>query len=110
MDALRQWALCLIIAAVACTFVMALSPRGAMDKTIRAVAGIFVVAAICSPLADVFESGLAADAFSLFEYSDSGDEEMKEFILDSYRSEVEKRILEVANEKNVKVIKINISA
>ena len=37
-------------------------------------------------------------------------EEMEEFILDSYRSEVEKRILEVADEKNVKVIKIKISA
>ena len=50
MDAVRQWAICLIAAAAAGTFAAAVIPGGSMEKTVKAVAGIFVVVAVCSPL------------------------------------------------------------
>ncbi len=64
MDAFRQWAVCLIIAAAAGTFAMAVSPRGSMDKTIRAVVGIFVIAAVCSPLAEMKNAEFSVAAIS----------------------------------------------
>ncbi len=71
MDALRQWAICLIVAAFAGAFVTVISPRGSMDKTVRAVAGVFVVAALCSPLAEIknFDFSFAEDEISYDEES-----------------------------------------
>ncbi len=58
MDAVRQWAICLIAAAAAGTFAAAVIPGGSMEKTVKAVAGIFVVVAVCSPLAELRSHGL----------------------------------------------------
>lgn len=49
-DAFRQWATGLIICALGGTVISLLSPRGSMEKTLRAVIGIFVVSAVCTPL------------------------------------------------------------
>lgn len=110
MDALRQWALCLIIGAAAGTFVMAVSPRGAMDKTVRAVVGIFVVAAICSPLAGLLKTDFTADAFAEYEYALQNEEDMYDYMLEAYRTEVEKRILSAADEMGTEIREIFISA
>lgn len=110
MDALRQWALCLIIGATAGTFVMAISPRGSMDKTVRAVVGIFVVAAICSPLAGLPKTDFTADAFADYEFTQQSEEEMYEYMLEAYRREVENRILSAADEQGNEISEIFISA
>lgn len=111
MDALRQWALCLIIAAAAGTFVISVSPRGSMDKTVRAVVGIFVVAAICSPLADLIKSDFTVEAMADYEYeADDGAEDLQEYMLSVCREAAEEKIISAAEESGVSVEEIFINA
>lgn len=53
MDTFRQWMLCIIIAAGVGTLVCIVSPKGAIDKTIRIVVGIFIVSVICTSAAEI---------------------------------------------------------
>lgn len=110
MDALKQWALCLIIGAAAGTFVMAVSPRGLMDKTVRAVVGIFVVAAMCSPLANLLKEDISTYAFAGFESAEYGSDDMNEYTLELFRNETEKIIISAAGEHGVNVKEIYINA
>ena len=108
MNDLRQWVLCLIIAAVAGTFVMIISPRGSMDKTVRAVVGIFVVAVICAPLAELADNQLSVEAIADFDFpelSDS-DEELRESMILSLKNAVNEQVETAADEMNVKTEKI----
>ncbi len=103
MDGLRQWALCLIIGGAAGTFAMALSPKGSMDKTLRAVIGIFIVAVICAPLARLEN----ADEFlPVFAENDCADvfeetEKLNEYILSAYEETVKNEIETVAAEYGI---------
>ena len=110
MDILRQWALCLIIGAVAGTFVMAISPRGSTDKTVRAVVGIFVVAVICSPLADLINEDVSLNALAGFEYTENEDRQASKYMLEMFCKETEKIIISAADECNVAVGDICINA
>lgn len=103
MDGLRQWALCLIISAAAVAFVTIITPRGSTDKTVRAVAGIFVVSAIFTPLADISLDFTAANAA---EYADAQNGDLSDSVLDACRSAAEEAILSVADERGVTVEKI----
>lgn len=62
-DALRQWAVSLIICALGGTVISLLSPRGSMEKTLRAVIGIFVVSALCTPLMKLKKANTLLPAF-----------------------------------------------
>lgn len=52
MEAVRQWAICLLASAAVGAFACIVMPNGSLEKTVKAVSGIFVIAALCSPLAD----------------------------------------------------------
>lgn len=110
MDVFRQWALCLIIAAAAGTFVCAVSPRGTAEKTVRTVAGIFVVATVCAPLTQLektdFDIPVFADSYLV---SDSG-EYLKEHMVDSIKKSVEKQLAEIADKHSVTVSDVNVNA
>ncbi len=98
MDALRQWAVCLIVGSFAGAFVMIVSPRGSMDKTVRAVAGVFVVAALCSPLAQLKNFN-----FSFTEEDVTYDEnsflpEAEDKLAQLYANAVAQRVNEIAAE------------
>lgn len=103
MDEFRQWAICLIIAAVACTLVTVISPRGSVDKTVKAVAGVFVVAVICAPLADLPDFEFA---FTDEKTTQSYDYEAEEKIVELYGEAVSQRVAELADEKGVQVISV----
>ncbi len=103
MDGLRQWALCLIISAAAVAFVTIITPRGSTDKTVRAVAGIFVVSAIFTPLADMSFDFVAVNAA---EYADVQNNDLSDSVLDACRNAAENAILSVADEKGVTVEKV----
>lgn len=110
MDEFRQWALCLIIAAAAGTFVCAVSPRGTSDKAVRTVAGIFVVAAVCTPLTQLEKSGIDIPAFGSAEgISDCG-ESLKEYLLDSCKDAIGIRIEEIAGKHSLTVYSIKMNA
>lgn len=100
MDSFKQWALCLVIGAAAGTLVMALSPRGSTDKTVRAVVGIFIVAVIGTPFADMFRSSYAAEVFAEYDYADSGGD-MREFMLDSFCDSVKKELKKTSVELGI---------
>lgn len=102
MDSIRQWALCLIFSAAAGTLVTVISPRGSMEKTLRAVVGIFIVAAICTPLTKLSADGLTLIAFAPAEDS-AENEKLNEFILDGYKTASEKTILQVAEKRGIHV-------
>lgn len=103
MDVLRQWALSLIIAAVAGTFAMAISPRGSMDKTVRAVVGIFVVTVICSPLAEIKNSSFSLDAFAEYELETDNVAALQEQLVSACCAAVETEIIQAAQELEIAV-------
>lgn len=110
MDAFRQWTLCIIFAAAAGTFACAVSARGSTDKTLRAVVGIFIVSAICSPLSeiDIKEITLPAFADSCNIEGESG--ELDEYILSACKSAVESEIMLSASECGIEVESVLIDA
>lgn len=109
MDAFREWALCLIIAAAAGSIVCAVSPRGATDKTVRTVVGIFVVITVCVPLTNI-ES---ADSDYIFAAShavaDSG-EALNELLLENCKSAVESELKPVAEKYGITILASEMNA
>lgn len=103
MDVLRQWAVSLIIAAAAGTFAMIVSPRGSMDKTIRAVVGIFVVAVICSPLTEIKENGFSVEAFAEYDLETDNIAALREQLVSACRNAVETQINREAQELEIAV-------
>jgi len=110
MNELKQWSLCIIIGAIAGTFAMAVSPRGTMNKAVRAVTGIFIVASMCTPLMNLLETDNAISAFADSVYGEESADEMDGYIRETFQKEIEKHILSVAEIYNVKVKEIYINA
>ncbi len=106
MNELKQWALCLIVGAVSGTFAMAISPRGTMNKAVRAVTGIFIVTSMCAPLMNLLESDAAVNVFADSAYSDESADELDEYIIETFKSKIEKHILSVAETYNAEVKEI----
>ncbi len=103
MEVLRQWALSLIIASAAGTFAMVLSPRGSMDKTVRAVVGIFVVSVVCSPLAEIKDIGFSAQAFAEYELETENVQALREQLVSACRNAVEMQVKNAAQELEIEV-------
>lgn len=110
MDFLKNAALCLIAAAALGTLATVIVPRGSMDKTLRAVVGIFVVAVICSPLAEIPEAERVSEVFvNSFEASSDEifSEDMQKQMLEIIESTIISNIKETASELNVNVVSVN---
>lgn len=103
MDELRQWAMCLIISAMGCALATVISPRGSMDKTVKAVAGIFVVAAICTPLADIKDLEFS---FVNEETTQSYDYNAEEKIIGIYGDAISQRAAELASESGAEIVSV----
>lgn len=106
MDILKDWALCLIAVAAAGTLATVVVPRGSMDKTVRAVVGIFVVAVICSPLAELDGQNLFTDAFGEYEdvFSDNSyTQEMQDYMIDLMKETVNSEIKKTADELGAEI-------
>lgn len=103
MDVLRQWAVSLIIAAAAGTFAMVISPRGSMDKTVRAVVGIFVVSVICSPLAQIKDNSFSVEAVAEYELETENVAALREQLVSACRDAVETQVIQSAQELGIEV-------
>lgn len=102
--------LCIIIAAAAGTFACAVSPRGSTDKTVRTVAGIFVVAAICAPLSQLDIEKISIPAFAAsYEAEDSG-KELEEYMLSACKSAVDSEISAAAEQHGITVEAVTVDA
>lgn len=104
MEAFRQWAIGLITCGIGVTVISLLSPRGTMEKTLRAVIGVFIVSAVCVPLAGLKNAGDILPAISLDgEYS----QDLEEQMLNACKSAVGNVIKSRAKELNVTEYDVN---
>lgn len=108
MDGLKQWALCLIISAAAVTLVTVISPSGSTDKTVRAVAGIFVVSAIFTPVADISFDFSSMSAMA--EYDVEQSDNLSDSVLEACKIAAENAILSAADKRGATVKEICINA
>lgn len=96
MDFFRQWAVSLIISAAAVTVVLIITPRGSTDKTVKAVASIFVISVIFTPLTHT-----EIDFPTLEAAADYGDEiysDLNDSMLEACRNAVENALTRKAAE------------
>ncbi|MEE1138365.1 MAG: hypothetical protein U0M02_07795 [Acutalibacteraceae bacterium] len=112
MDFFRQWAVSLIISAAAVTVVIILTPRGSTDKTVKAVASIFVISVIFAPFAHT-----EIDFPTLEAAADYGDEiysDLNDSMLEACRNAVENALTRKAAEMRAVLedicINVNIDA
>ncbi len=95
-EAFRQWCLCVVAASAAATFVTVIMPKGSMEKTVRAVIGIFVVSVICSPLAKFDKSDFLVEAFADCDYEHANMQELRECMVSSCKTAIDSDIREAA--------------
>ncbi len=110
MDFIKNTVLCLIAAASVGTVAMVLVPRGAMDKTLRAVIGIFVVAVVCSPLSELQNGNLTVNAFADFEESNfnkSYSEDMNSALINTFRTALDYSLNEIAAELKIEIASVD---
>ena len=110
MDFIKNTVLCLIAAAAVGTVAMVLVPRGAMDKTLRAVIGIFVVAVVCSPLSELQNGNLTVNAFADFEESNfnkSYSEDMNSALINTFRTALDYSLNEIAAELKIEIASVD---
>ena len=98
MDAFKEWALSLIIAGMAGTLISLLSPRGTMEKTLRAVIGVFIVSAVVSPLSQILKEKSFLPTFAFENVISQADNSISEHMLDVCKSTVGTVISETADE------------
>lgn len=110
MDVLKQWTLCIIVAAAAGTFACAVSPRGSVEKTVRTVAGIFVIFSVCAPLSQLADAEFAEYAFAASYDANGSDTALKEQMLESCKKAAEESLASVAEKHGVTLVGIGITA
>lgn len=101
MDALKSWAVSVIISALAGTVVSLLMPKGSMEKTMRSVIGVFMVAAVCLPLAQINIENEAQAVFSASGFEENNAQEIQAFLASEYESTVKEVICSAAKETGV---------
>ncbi|MBQ8763641.1 MAG: stage III sporulation protein AF [Clostridia bacterium] len=109
MDMLKEWALCLMAAAAAGTLAVVIVPRGSMDKTVRAVVGIFVVAVICAPLSEIENFDFSVEAFANYgevPFDNTHIDDMNLQMINICKKAVEEQIKKTADEQNVTAISV----
>ncbi len=108
MDFFRQWAVSLIVSAAAVTVVIILTPRGSTDKTVKAVASIFVISVIFTPFTQ-----MEIDFPTLEAAADYDDEiycDLNDSMLEACRNAVESNLTRKASEMNATIDEISINA
>ena len=100
MDFLRQWAIGLIICGIGATVISLISPRGTMEKTLRAVIGIFIVSAVCMPLQKLKKADEVLPAFS-FDGEAYFNQNLEKQMLEACRETVGKVIDKTAKDMNI---------
>lgn len=110
MGYIRDVAFCLIFAAAAGTLVTVIVPRGSMDKTVRAVVGIFVVAVICSPLTGLDKPKMILDAFAVSDEADvenSYTENTREYMTKALKENITLQIKEIVSGFGADTLSVN---
>ena len=85
-----------------------ITPRGSTDKTVRAVAGIFVVSAVFAPFADI--SFDLNEVSATVEYADIQSNDLSDSVLDACRNAAENAVVSEAEQRGITVNEICIDA
>lgn len=72
-----------------------------MEKTVRAVVGIFVVSVICAPLAKFDKSDFSVEAFADYDYEHGNVQELHECMVSACKTAIENDIREAAEDFGV---------
>ena len=107
METFKEWAICLVVAGFAGTLVSLLSPSGTMEKTLRAVIGIFLVSSVVSPLARLAKEEKLIPAFVSETVTESADGELFSQMLEAYENTVRAVALETAKEHGIKSLGVD---
>lgn len=102
MDMLKQWLISLIFAALAGTLISVVSPKGSTEKTLKTVVGIFIIAAICSPLTEIEAADFSLPVFANNSLVQS-EEDMNDYITQALEAEVCTRLSECAEKLNIEI-------
>ncbi len=102
MDDIKKWALCVTLCAFAGAVVYILAPKGVLEKPMRTVVSLFIIAAIFSP----FLNGEGID-LNLLSTIDSIDTQQKTDIEELIDEQVEKSVADVAKAEIEAVLKEN---
>ncbi len=108
MDSLKQWLISLAFSALGGTLITVVSPKGANDKTLKTVVGIFIISTVFLPVSElnVHQFSLSAFADSV-EYESDGNDELAFEMLEE---ELLQRITDIANECGCEIRNIEIDA
>lgn len=101
-DAFKQWAVSLIICALGGTLISLLSPRGSMEKTLRAVIGIFVVSSICTPLLKLKKTDVLLPAFVAEAVADTDTADLEAQMENACKNTIGKTVDAVMNSVGIK--------
>ncbi len=74
-----------------------------MDKTVRAVVGIFVVSVICSPLAGIKDKSFSVEAVAEYELETDNVADLQEHLVSACRDAVEMQVIRTAQELEITV-------
>ena len=96
MDGFKSWAVSVIISALAGTVISIIMPKGSSEKTMRAVIGVFMVSAVCMPLADFKLSDETVASFSFEEYGENNAESLEKYLVAECEDTVGETIKEAA--------------
>lgn len=110
MDIFRQWVLCIVIVAASGTFVYSISPRGATDKALRTVAGIFVVVTVCTPLAKLDKTDYFKNTFSDYNNISNSSDALEEELIEQCAKSLEERLEPVADKYSVLSFNVTMDA
>ncbi len=107
MDFVKEWALGLVVAAIAGTVALVLTPHSAVEKQVRTAISLFLLVAFVYPfISDVDTS----DIFSSIQiqYPESADDTGMMYIAESVKSETQSKIAEVLERNGINYKEINI--
>lgn len=109
MDMLKQWLISLVFAAMAGTLISVVSPKSSVEKTLKTVVGIFITAAICSPLTELESADFSLPVFASDNLVQS-EKEMNDYLAKALEAEVSIRISECAERLGIEIDDVVIEA
>ncbi|NLB36493.1 MAG: hypothetical protein GX824_04235 [Clostridiales bacterium] len=102
MDDIRKWALCVTLCTFVGVIIYILSPKGALDKTMKTIISLFIIAALLSPF--INGEGISLEQLSTI---DSIDTQKKTEIESLINEQVKQCVINAAREEIKAILKEN---
>ncbi len=107
MQYLREWLACLTLCSAACTLVYILVPSGAMEKTMKTVISLFIIAAIATPLTGIVKGSVNLD-YSENDYAYDYSQQVNDVFISTSEQAVKQKILDAVPELDNGVSEVDV--